>query len=627
MSKTRFDDQHQPMSNWLDKLANDEAQSFSDSDLADESVGEPKEKKFAGIATTWNKKRSVERPMLNDSSRQVSSRPQAVASVELIEKTAKGLLMSGVNLEKVSTILSRRFSDEEMTKFATIMPKLESEYGKLGYIYLDASLVDSCNDLAEIQKTSHKVASIAVRDVVHSAKCDDCNFNKKSHCIKLGLNIVTTPEIKTVAEAKSVINKFASLRYINSYFVKSEDLTTYYKRLAANENPAKVVQDFLLDVNSRRTAKQTTTARVKASESTPAKIANKERIIKVGMTDGEIGDAFKQCLVRNPSVKAAKAELLKRYSSDRVEGYLKEAKDDLNRFAKFIEAKVQEHKTRVSSAIESPTTANLVNKPSEAKVASATKMAYSLLTFSQPLEVVRKTLTRTFNAEVASETISKIAADKEAHLLGVTYIDSGLYSSPSEMKQVYDLLKRRSGNMIYMIKESSICPMTTDGICPTTGLKIVKSAAVDSRRQALKVLNQAKTAGVLTQFDVDRATAKLADSNNAHIVRSFITSQMLKKAVSEGLVKQITDVALKYAKDIQTIRKIASTRWSTVETLIETLNGHVINKNAFNDDIKPVLNKTASEANAFLKPTNQYNVRVFSADKNRVSDVTLGQTI
>jgi hypothetical protein len=627
MSKTRFDDQHQPMSNWLDKLANDEAQNFSDAELVDESVSEPKGKKFAGIATTWNKKRSVDRPMASDSSRQVSSRPQATASVEQIEKTAKGLLMSGINLEKMSAILSRRYSEDEMTKFATIMPKLEAEYGKLGCIYLDASLVDSCNDLAEIQKTSHKVASIAVRDVIHTAKCDDCNYNKRGNCVKLGLNIVDTPEIKSVAEAKSIINKFASLRYINSYFVKSEDLTSYYKRLATNENPAKVVQDFLLDINSRRVAKQTTNARMDVSESTSAKIANREHIVKVGKTDNEVGNAFKQFLVRNPSIKAAKAELLKRYSSDRIESYIKEAKKDLHRFAKFIETKAQEHKSRVSSAIESPTTANLSSRMSEAKVASAIKMAYSLMTFSQPLDTVRKTLTRNFNAEVASEVISKIAADKEAQFIGITYIDSNLYSSPNEMKQVHDLLKRRSNNMIYMVKESSICNMTADGICPTTGLKIVKSAVVDSRRQALRVLNQAKTAGVLTQFDLDRASAKLADLDNAHTVRSFITSQMTKKAISEGLVKQVTDIALKYAKDVQVVRKIASTKWSSVKTLIETLDSHVINKNAFRDDLKPVLNKTASDANAFLKPTNQYNVKVFSADKNKVSDVTLGQTM
>jgi len=162
-----FDDQHQSMSSWLEKLANDESKNFTSSELKDESVEDIKDKKYDGISTTWNKKTpSIMHESQSDSARHISNRKTESASSDSIEKEARILMMSGVNIEKIETTLNRHYSKQEMSKFASvILPKLECDYGRLGFIYVDSSLVEDCNQLSSILKSSHKIASTAIKNV------------------------------------------------------------------------------------------------------------------------------------------------------------------------------------------------------------------------------------------------------------------------------------------------------------------------------------------------------------------------------------------------------------------------------------------------------------------------------
>jgi len=628
MKKQIFDDQHQPMPSWLDKLAVDEASGITDADLKGEDVVEKTAATYDGITSTWNKDHKIESETLNDSSRRVANRPVPKASLDTIEKNARKLLMTGVRLEKVASILKHRFEKDALDSFNTErFISLEKEYGKLGCIYVDASLVDDCGDLSDIIKTSGKVSSIAIRDVKKVAKCDDCNFNKRSHCLKLGLNIVDEPQIKTAKEAKSLINKFASLKYVNSYFVKADDLTVYYNRLAS-ENPEKVVQDFLVDVNTRRHAKQNVDSRLAAIETEAGKIENRSRVIKIGKDDTEVANAFKQFLVTDQSLRSAKSTLMKRYGSERIIGYIKEAHDELNKYIKFISAKSKVF-NKVADGAHETSSAGLQNKQSSAKVASATRAAYSLRTFRQPVNEIRKIVARTYGDEIAEHVISKLANDKEARLLGVTYIDSNLYSNPSEMKDVINILRRKNSSIICQVKEGSCCRLedNPEHICSVTGMKIVKNASIDSKDKAIQMIDHLKSVKFANEFELNKLAASLQDGDNTDLIASFITSRKISKMLPKTLVKQATDVALKYAKDLSNIRRIAHMPWSSSNLLVEALESQVINKNAFKDDVKKVLDKSASDANAYLSQPNQYTSDVFSKDKERVSDVILGKTI
>lgn len=626
-SSLLFDDQHQPMSSWMDKLASDESSTLSDADLAGEQVSERKTKKYAGVSSTWDKKRSVNAAILNDSTRRVSNKHVEAASIEHVEKEAKALLMSGLTIEKVSSVLKKRFSSDELKQYATVVvPKLEQAYGRLGSSYLDAELVSSCDDMSEIMKTSNRVASIAVRDVKKSAKCEDCNFNKQAQCLKLGLNIVDEPQIRTAKEAKFILNKFASLKYVNSYFVKAADLTSYYDRLAS-ESPDKVIQDFLIDVNTRRSSKQTTSMRLKAEESIAKKIANKPKQIKTGADDIEVSNAFKQFLVTNQSLRTAKAELAKKYGKARVDEHFKSARTELRKFVKFIVAKTDKSVDRIASSEQAH--APLINKVSSAQIANAMKMAKTLITFRTAASNVKSNLNRTFGPKVAEYVFSRIASDGETGLLGLTYIDAGLYKTANEMKEVLSVSNRRAGNMIAFVKEGTACKLADnhDGKCPVTGLQIVKSGSVDTKRQALRILNHARKVGFSSAHEIEKVESKLASKGNYKLIRAFLANGMtVKKALSDGLVKQVTDVALKYAKNVADVRKVARVSWKSTELLIDSLTNKVANKKAFVQELKGVLDKSASDANVYLNQLNQYNTEIFSSEKERTSDAILGQT-
>jgi hypothetical protein len=623
-----FDDQRQPMSPWLEKLANDESPNFTNEDLKDDTLAVKHKAAYTGISSTWDKSSATDStpaPMLSDSIRHPDNRPTVLASSESIEKEARKLLMTGLSLEKVASVLKKKYESIEIKAFD--IAKLEPEYGKLGHVYVDASLVDTCNDLSTLLKNASHVSSIAIRDVKRSAKCNDCNFNKSNCCVKLGLNIVDSTAIKTASEAKFVLNKFASLKYVNSFFIKASDITKYYSRLAS-ENPEKVVSDFLIDVNTRRTAKQHINTRLAVKETIANELKNKEAAIKMGKDDIEMSNAFKQLLINNPSIRTAKSELTKKYSNTRVETFLKEARDDLKRYINFLSTKSLTANSRDAITKESSST-KLHNKTSVASIDSATKMAYTLKTLRQSDDAIKSAVSKSYSADVANHVMGKLAADKEAQMLGLTYIDSNLYSNASELQAVLPMLNRRANNMIFQIKEGPLCKLSdnTSGICKITGLTIVKNAAVDTKKQAASVIEHAKSVNLANKFELDRIASKLKDSNNTDTIRYFIAdvNKGVKK-ISSSLVKQLTDVALKYAKDINVVRKIASTSWTSTLSLVRVLEPQVTNKVAFSSDVKAIIKKTASDVSMYMKPTNQYDVDVYSPDKDTVSDVTLGKT-
>jgi len=624
-----FDDQRQPMSSWLQKLANEESQNFTSEDLKEDDLAVKQKVAYTGITSTWDKSsatNSTPAPLLNDAVRHVDNKPAVLASSESIEKEARTLLMTGLSLEKIASVLKKKYEAIELKAFD--ISKLESEYGKLGHVYVDASLVETCNDLSTILKTASHVSSIAIREVKRSARCNDCSMNKSNCCVKLGLAITDSPAIKTASEAKFILNKFASLKYVNTFFIKSSDITKYYSRLAS-ESPERVVSDFLVDINHRRSAKQSTSTRIAVKETIANEFKNKEAAIKMGKADIEVSNGFKQLLIQNPSIRAAKSEMTKRYSSVRIETFLKEARSDLKRYISFLNIRPLTANSRDAITKEAASE-KLDSKISAAAIDSAIKMAYSLKTIRQSSDAIKIAVATAFGDKVANHVMNKLASDKEASMLGLTYIDSNLYSSASELQSILPVLNRRANNMIFQIKEGPLCKLANNpsGICQVTGLKIVKNASIDSRRQASSVIDHAKSIKLTNRFEIERIAAKIKDSGNADIIRHFIasTDSGIKK-ISSSFVKQLTDIALKYAKDVNTVRKIAATSWSTASSLVRVLQSQVANKVAFATEVKAVINKTASNVSMYMKPTNQYDVDIYSADKDKVSDVTLGKTI
>jgi len=129
------------------------------------------------------------------------------------------------------------------------------------------------------------------------------------------------------------------------------------------------------------------------------------------------------------------------------------------------------------------------------------------------------------------------------------------------------------------------------------------------------------------EYELNKLASQLVDGDNSSLLASFISSRKPTKMLPSKLVRQASDVALKYAKDLQTIRKIGRMSWSSTKLLTEALESNVINKQAFATDIAKIFDKSASDANVYLDQPNQYTMDVFTDDKDKVSDVTLGTTI
>jgi hypothetical protein len=627
MKTKMFDNQHQKMSTWLEKLANDESSNFSESDLDDENIVEKLPVEYNGISSTWNAKKEISPIALDDTSRRVSNKSEIPETIDDIEKQARQLLMTGLNIEKLSTVLKRKFSKQLVDNFMQIkIASIEEDFGKLGCTYVDASLVNDCNDLAQILDVNNKISSIAISNVKKIAKCDDCNCNKKSHCVKLGLDIIDQPVIKTVKEAKSIINKFASLKYVNSYFIKTEELTKYYSRLAS-ENPDKVVKSFLIDIENRRQAKQSINTRLAAKETIANAPKEKVSTIKFGKEDIETANAFKQFLLQDQSLRTAKSVLSKRYGEERVKVYLKEARADIEKYIKFVTAKTKNDTCLRHEANESDT-AEIKNKQSIAKIASAIKMAYLLRTFRQPLNDIEKNIAKTYGHDIAKNAINKLSNDNEARLLGLTYIDSNLYSNANEIKDVLNILKRKSST-IFQIKEGNACKIANnpEGICSITGLTIVKDASASTYGQSEKIMSQLQNMKFANDYELKKIASNFVNGDNSNLIANFIASQRPSKMISSRLVRNAADIALKYAKDLQTIRKIAKMQWPSTNLLVEALESNVVNKQAFINDVNGLINRSASDANVYLNQPNQYNVATFDENKNDISDVTLGFTI
>jgi len=617
MKTNVFDDQYQALPSWLEKLASDEQSNLTQIDT-DISLNEKEKKKYSGISTTWNNKKSVKAPLLDDSIREVNNKCSNELSKDQIEKQARYMLMTGNSPEKIVNTLKRKISKDAMNSFD--IAKIESEFGKLGHIYLDASLVDDCSDLSIISKNASVSLKTMLTSIKKISKCEKCQCNKKGICTKTALNISDDVSIKTAAQAKNIINKFATMKYVNSYFVKSMDIDKFYTKLAS-ENPNKVINEFLLEIRNRRTSNSKVNRVI--AKNTDNNLKNNEKIVKLGKDDNEIEIAFKQSLLQNPSIRTAKSIVSKKYGTERVNRYFNEARDLISKYAKFIVKKSNNGINRENN-IESTPLINVAEKVED--LTPAIKAAYYLQSIQTPIESIKKSLQNSFGQSIASKVIEKLNNDSEAKLLGLTYIDSNLYSSPEELQEAFSVASRRACNMIFQIKEGPLCKSASNK-CAITGLSIVKNASVDSKQQAIKVINHARKIG----FKVDDISSKLRDKNNTQVIKSFVAASIANKIgakkttkkISLEQVSKIVKVASKFSND--NFDKILSSNWSTHDSLINALQKNIKDKTSFVKIANLVVNKPTEGINDCLANTNLFNVELFSNETNS-QEVAFGKT-
>lgn len=552
-----FDDQHQPMSTWLDDLAVKEASTYKDADLTEDEVGEGRKVEFKGISSTWNKKGlDISKGSTDDHSRQIENRVKIEASIDEIEKEARKLLMSGFSIEKVSSKIKKQFEGENTKAFFTTkFASLESEFGKLGYIYLDPTLVSDCKELNTIN-VNQKISSIALKNIKTAKQCGNCNFNKHNNCVLVGLKLSNEPKISSQQEAKFVLNKFASQNYVNNMFIKTADLVAYYDRLRT-DSPEKVVSDFLFDIdnrrfkalndiNNRRFKSANTDNRVDTTNR-PIKLENKQAKDVWGMQDQEVANAFKQLLVKTQSIRIAKSTLVQRYGEDRMTQYLKEAKNDLRKFVRFITSKKHSANVRLESS----------DKESEGhKISSANNDVRKNIKLQNALKLI-----------YASVICNKLESDTRKHMLRAF--------DESIVEEAFNVFASEKG----------------------------------SKKQAGEILCYAAEEHYLDTKIAKKILAKLDSSNNnLEIVKKAFEVSRDKK-ISDNLKDQIVNTALKYASDseVSQIRKLSTKSWTSKDELIQKLKGNLKFASYFTKDVNIIIDKSANDASTMLQTTNLFD--------------------
>jgi len=576
MTIVPFDDQHQPMSTWLDELATKEA---NDANLIDdENTQTSRNVKYAGIDSTWNQKTNNHRSQTTgNQNRKFHNRHRIAASVEEIEVTARKSLMSGDTIDKMSTNLKKTYHKNDVNSFLSKrLSKVEKEFGKLGYIYVDPMLVDDCHDMMKI--TKQKVASIALRNVKKSKKCDDCQFNKRANCLLTGLKIADNHAV-TANEAKFILNKFASLKYVNKLFVKAADMTSYYDRLKSDV-PETVISDFLVDVDKRRCAtekfnlQKIKTKRVAAKHKADVTtLKNKKAKVKWGSTDTEISDGFKRLLLKQPSIRTAKRELVKHYGSDRVTTFMKESKIELRNFIRFLSRKKEATVLRIKSD------ANNVSDKSMTKAATVTydKDKINDVNIKRALDIIYSGF---LHNEVVADTKKKL----------IRAFDS------STVDAALNKFKTNAG----------------------------------SKRQAYALVKHAIDRNLIDKKAAKKIASTFKNENDLKSIREAIVNDRRRlKKISKAYQDRIISAAVKFAKkdSIVAIEKLSAQRWSGTKKLIEKLSAHVSDVKKFSNALQPIVNKTASDANAMLAQSNHCSINILSDDDVKQSDVTLFNTI
>lgn len=583
MDSLLFDDQHQPIPNWMEKLAETEFNESNSADDANDDVTEKKAAKYNGITSTWQRPGQIERSFDGKTSeRSLKNKSARKASMDEIELSAKRLVFKHCSLDKIESELKKAFDDGSVNEFVkTRFASIEQEFGKLGYIYADANIAyeTDCDDVRSFLASMGKVSSIAISKVKKSARCDGCSFNRSNNCLKLGMKIEENPGIKTAEEAKSVLNRFASLKYINSTFIKSAELITYYERLKT-EDPQLVIKAFLDDIDNRRATAQTSDSRIAAKDDKRdvEQIAVIPKInFRLGAEDRDVENSLKESLLTDPDLKSAQKFAEDKFGADRVKAYMKEAKDVVDKYIKFLnrKARLQDSGYLVDNVdsqneIMSKTSGDLLKKASDA--------LHIALDNGVHITSAHKDLVHSFGADVAKLVIDKHALDINEHKLGHLYLTLSKKSNAEHVSTFNDQTR------------------------------------IDTHREAMRILNFAKKVEFADNRDINKVQAKLKQHGNANIIRSFLLTTKPKKKLAAERVDSILAIALKYAspdKRIE-IRKYAGDSWANVSQLTNVLSDKVliINKKAFKEEIENTIQKSANDANAMLTQANQCSVNV-----------------
>jgi hypothetical protein len=147
--------------------------------------------------------------------------------------------------------------------FASSGSEVMSRYGRLGFLYVDASDFRDDAEMDGALGGQKKIGQMALESIKPAGRCGDCNLNRGGFCMRYNLALDGDPSVRNVRQARRIVNKFArsSEAYDRAAAAAQERLSAAESRRSGAAEYERIVSEFLTSVGQPRHARKGGTGR------------------------------------------------------------------------------------------------------------------------------------------------------------------------------------------------------------------------------------------------------------------------------------------------------------------------------------------------------------------------------
>ena len=147
--------------------------------------------------------------------------------------------------------------------FASSGREVMSRYGRLGFLYIDASDFRDDAEMDGVLGGQKKIGQMALESIKPAGRCEDCNLNRGGFCMRYNLTLDSNPSVRNVRQARRIVTKFArsSEAYDRAASAAQEKLSAAESRKSGAAEYERIVSEFLTSVGQPRQAQKGATGR------------------------------------------------------------------------------------------------------------------------------------------------------------------------------------------------------------------------------------------------------------------------------------------------------------------------------------------------------------------------------
>jgi len=191
-----------------------------------------------------------------------------------IARFVTGKLYEGHSPKQIRGLLNLMYPTGRVDAFwADCGKKVLSKYGRLGFLYIDASDFHDDVEMDEMLGGQKKIGQMALESIKPAARCGDCTLNRGGFCMRYNLALDSDPVVKNARQARRVLGKFARLSDAAEQRVaKAQDAVD---AVEASKSPDpreydRIVSGFLTEVGQPQAGRKGDTGKARLPGATEA---------------------------------------------------------------------------------------------------------------------------------------------------------------------------------------------------------------------------------------------------------------------------------------------------------------------------------------------------------------------